>query len=75
MWVITRAINDYNQDGDYLMAVFYEKPNEEQLKRVLKNDDTHFLGHMLEGGGRISLEHEWYYLTEIKSGEIYKEKE
>ena len=34
MWIVTRAINDYNQDGDYFVAAFINKPTFQDLKKL-----------------------------------------
>lgn len=31
MWVITFAVNEYNQEGDYFDRVFDHKPTKEEL--------------------------------------------
>jgi hypothetical protein len=69
MWVITRAVNEYDQDGDYFECVFQSKPTLEQLVKYF--DDEELAKHVLNGGGRIEFEHTWYYLTPMKSGEKY----
>ena len=33
-WVITEAYNEYDQYGDYLVAVFHKKPSLEDLKKL-----------------------------------------
>lgn len=68
MWILTRAINDYNQDGDYFVAGWTNKPTAEQLAPLLS---TNSVEHVLSGGGREKYEHCWYYLTEIQEGEEY----
>jgi len=73
MWVITRAINQYNQDGDYLVCVFENKPTFQELKKALQLNNV-TIGKLTRGGGRQGIENEWYFLTELKSGEIYQEK-
>lgn len=71
MWVVTRAINQYNQDGDYLVCVFENKPTFQELKTVLKKESDSTINKLLEGGGRENSEYEWYHLTELKSGQLY----
>lgn len=71
MWVITRAINQYDQDGDYLVCVFENKPTFQDLKKVLPNESDATIGKLTRGGGRQNIEYEWYFLSEIKSGELY----
>lgn len=57
VWVLTRSYNDYNQHGDYFLAVFKDKPTEAQLKEygVAEGD----LQHVLSGGGRRGNVDEW----------------
>lgn len=71
MWVVTRAINQYDQDGDYLVCVFENKPTFEELKNVLKGESDVTIGKLTRGGGRQDTEGEWYFLEELKSGELY----
>jgi hypothetical protein len=89
MWIITRAINQYDQDGDYMFSAYVcDKPSREELRILFygtkynptvhdkkdRDDREKFISNLLNGGGRMDVENEWYYLTEIKSGEIYKSK-
>jgi hypothetical protein len=69
MWVITRSINQYDQDGDYFECVFDHKPTLEELTKFF--GDENLAKHVQNGGGRIECEGTWYFLTEIKSGEQY----
>lgn len=74
MWVITQSINEYSQYGEYFVAVYINKPSFHDLKTLLSVEGTAgdlFINHLLSGGGRQSFEREWYYLTEIKEGELY----
>lgn len=65
VWVLTFEVNDYDQHGEYFLAVFGEKPDSEKLANAMKESDPSFLEHVLSGGGRIGDEHQWFYLTEI----------
>lgn len=69
MWIITRAINQYNQEGDYFETAYENKPTLEDLVKFF--GDEELANHVLNGGGRRGFEYEWYFLTEIKSGEQY----
>ncbi len=73
MWVITRAINEYDQDGEYFEMVFDHKPTPEEL--MYKGYSLPIALHLMNGGGRQSVEEVWYYLTEIGSGEQYITKQ
>lgn len=71
MHVLTRAINQYDQDGDYFEAVWINKPSIDQLKKF--GFTPEYCHHLLNNGGdRINQEETWYFLTEIKEGEEYK---
>ncbi len=69
MWVITRSVNEYDQDGDYFECVFHSKPTLEQLVKYF--EDEELAKHVLSGGGRIDYEGTWYFLTQMRSGERY----
>ena len=71
MWIVTRAINDYNQYGDYFVAAFNNEPTFQDLKKLLPDEDDVTIGKLIRGGGRQNFECNWYYLTEMKSGEKY----
>ena len=60
VWVLTREINEYDQHGEYFVAVFGSKPP----PRLLRDNGVPrvALRHVLNGGGRISDEYEWFYL-------------
>ena len=60
VWVLTREVNDYDQHGAYFVAVFGCKPTHEQLTAL--EVPTHRLRHVLNGGGRIDSEYEWFNL-------------
>lgn len=61
VWVLTRAFNDYDQHGDYFVAVFGHKPTEQEL---LKESVTlEAIPNLLNYGvGRIRDEYDWWYL-------------
>lgn len=66
MWVITFAVNEYNQEGDYFDMVFDYKPTKEELNKLGYDGE-----YLLKGGGRKDNEYMWYYLSEMKSGQQY----
>jgi hypothetical protein len=72
MWIVTRAINDYNQDGDYFVCAFEDKPTFQDLKKSLPYENDVTIGKLTRGGGRQDIEDNWYYLTEMKNGEVYE---
>lgn len=67
VWILTRAINDYNQDGEYFVAVFKEKPSREQLSAATgAKYDSEVVDNLLWNGGiRLGDEETWYYLSEV----------
>jgi ubiquinone/menaquinone biosynthesis C-methylase UbiE len=69
MWIITRAINQYDQDGDYFETAYENKPTLDELLKFFRDEEL--AKHVLNGGGRRDFEGSWYFLTEIKSGEQY----
>jgi len=72
MWVITAEINDYNQEGEYFVGVYKNKPTFQQLKELL-NEDNVTVGKLTRGGGRQSTENVWYNLKEVEEGINYWE--
>jgi hypothetical protein len=72
MWIVTMAVNDHNQYGDYFVSAFTEKPTFKVLKKALPRVSDVTVGKLTRGGGRESFEGEWYFLTEVKDGEIYE---
>lgn len=63
VWILTSEYNDYDQYGEYFVDVFANKPTHQQLTDygVLQNR----LRHVLNGGGRIGNENEWFNLKEV----------
>jgi hypothetical protein len=72
MWILTKAVNDYNQHGDYFVCAFTNKPTRKELKAVIPEADRKLLTHILNGGGRVEWEYEWYFLEELQSGQVYQ---
>jgi hypothetical protein len=76
VWVLTTEYNDYDQHGEYLVAVFQEKPSVEALatfcakKTIPIGRDIAsglaFLFHLQKGGGRRSVEDQWYNLEQVE---------
>lgn len=71
MYILTSSVNDYNQSGDYFECAWLEKPSISEIMRITERDEE-YAKHILNGGGRIDFEGNWYYLTEMKSGEQYE---
>lgn len=68
VWVLTREINDYDQDGAYFVKVWKDKPTHQQLTEL--EVPTNRLRHVLNGGGRLEWEYQWYWLKEYNLKEI-----
>lgn len=63
VWILTREINEYDQDGEYFVNVFKNKPTEADLcLNGIPDEET--AKHVLGGGGRIGVEHTWWHLRE-----------
>jgi hypothetical protein len=71
MWVVTREINQYFQDGEYFVSCFINKPNVQQLKAVVPRLRDDAAKHLLSGGGRLTFEDEWWNLHECSEGEAF----
>ena len=71
VWVVTREINMYDQDGDYLVAVYRRKPDFAKLKKLLPHLSDATVGKLTRGGGREACEDEWYNLSELEAGTLY----
>jgi hypothetical protein len=80
LWILTRSVNDYNQDGDYFVAAWAEKPTRDGIARVLFDTNWNQLvehnkglvKRVLDGGGREDGEWEWFHLVQVAHGEEYK---
>ena len=71
MFILTRELNEYEQDGEYFVAAYKRKPTYEMLEQVINaNDVDEVVKYLLEdGGGRIRKEREWWNLHQVKDGE------
>ena len=63
VFVLTRELNMYDQDGEYFVGVFDGLPHHSQL--TLNGVPQNRLRHVLKGGGRVEHEDEWFHLREI----------
>ena len=72
VWAVTRSINQYDQDGDYFVGFFYEKPTAAQLANLTGRS----VGYWEESpnGGRHGTEDEWYHVVRINEGVAYEEQ-
>lgn len=70
VWILTSAVNDYNQHGEYFEEVYQNKPTRRQIKDALKLNDSIWaektVDIVLNGGGREDNDEVWYYLLEIE---------
>lgn len=66
VWILTREINEYDQDGEYFEAVFGHVPTLKDLEKHITGIKEKYRQHLLKGGGRIEVEEEWYFLKEYK---------
>lgn len=78
MWILTREINQYDQDGEYFVAGWAEKPTVIQLNTLFgdrwlpKTEHASYASYLvITGGGRIAVEDEWYNLFEYVEGTPY----
>lgn len=63
VWVLTSEYNEYDQHGNYFIAVFKSKPSAEQLSQFV--DSPEAIDHLINnGGGRVDYEDMWYNLDE-----------
>ena len=60
VYVLTRELNEYDQYGEYFVAVFGGVPHHTQL--AVHGVPQNRLRHVLNGGGRVKYEREWFYL-------------
>ena len=67
-WIVTREINEYDQDGEYFVGVFDDKPVFKELSDMLPEENNTTIGKLTRGGGRQGTEREWFHLTEIEVG-------
>ncbi len=66
IWVLTSEYNDYDQHGEYFEAVFIGKPTSEQIQKHCHVTEQGAV-HILNGGGRVKYEDQWYNLRKEKA--------
>ena len=76
IWILTKEVNAYDQYGAYFEAAFEEKPDVKTLAKFFYKESKgsteyhdpmgalNFLLHIVDGGGRIGTEDEWYNLVQ-----------
>jgi hypothetical protein len=62
VWVLTCEHNEYNQHAEYFIKVFDKFPTVDQLLSL--DVPRNRLRHVMNGGGRVGAEDEWFYLQE-----------
>jgi hypothetical protein len=62
VWVLTKEYNDYDQYGEYFVAVFSRKPSKDLLISAGVHEGS--VDNVLSGGGRLGVEDAWFYLRE-----------
>jgi hypothetical protein len=70
MWVVTREHNLYDQEGEYFVVAFDNKPTFQELKKLIGGSDV-TIGKLTRGGGRQEFEEVWYNLYEVSSGQLF----
>ena len=66
IWVLTSEYNDYDQHGEYFEAVFIGKPTSKQIQKRCHVTEQGAV-HILNGGGRVKYEDQWYNLRKEKA--------
>lgn len=65
IFVLTREINQYDQDGAYFVAAFNNKPTREQL--LANGVSERYVDHTLQFGGRSAeMEDEWFNIEQVE---------
>lgn len=65
VYVLTKEYNDYDQHGEYFIAVFNGIPKPQQLWDL--GVPVNRTKHVQNGGGRWdNSENEWYHLTPVR---------
>ena len=66
IWLLTSEYNDYDQHGEYFEAVFIGKPTSKQIQKHCHVTEQGAV-HILNGGGRVKYEDQWYNLRKEKT--------
>jgi hypothetical protein len=63
VWILTVEYNEYDQYGEYFVAVFKDKPTAQMLMDW--GVPQHRLRGVLDGKGRADSEDKWFILKEV----------
>lgn len=70
IWILTREVNKYDQEGSYFVAAFLTKPTAAELRAVTwAHASDEYIEHLLSGGGCLVDADEWHWLTQYTHGE------
>lgn len=62
MWILTREINEYDQDGEYFVDAWENYPSVESLMKATSCDEEYCIWLQETGGGRKKYgEWEWFH--------------
>ena len=61
VWLLTSEYNDYDQHGEYFVAVYIGKPSSQQIQKTCGVNEIG-ASRILNGGGRERWEYQWYNL-------------
>jgi len=75
MHVLVKSYNDYDQHGDYFVAMFEKCPSITELQELLKIDFDEAAHIAHNGGGRRKYEYSWYICYAVEPGKSYHEEE
>lgn len=63
VWILTTEYNMYDQCGEYFVEVYSTKPSHRDL--ASHSVPQNRWRHVLNGGGRVHVEDQWWHLREI----------
>lgn len=66
LWILTREINEYDQDGAYFVAAWLTRPDAHQLHAA--GVPFKIMNWVENGGGRKDVEEEWFNLITVLEG-------
>lgn len=69
IWILGYRVNEYDQEEHpYFLGAYFRKPTVTQLQQdhKLPKEDADLCVSV--GGGRIGVNHKWYFLFKLKEG-------